>query len=307
MVKDPKVLVTGATGFVGRYLVDKLIEKNYEVAILVHKRLVPSNWMKDVEIFKIDITREEDFSIIPKHRKFEAVFHLATYIPPFEGLDQFDRCIKVNCIGTYNLLKFCQELKVSKIIGSSTVSVYGDTIFHVSKLKDKHPLRPLTVYGITKLMAELICEKYMKDSNMKIVLLRYSSVYGVGQNPSSVLPIFIDRAIGNHDIVIFGKGIKVQDFVNVKDVISANLCALKSDTQGIYNIGSGVATNIVDLAKAVVKVFNSSSKIVFEQNREEDVSQITMDISKAKRELGYKVNYILEDGLKDYYKILKRE
>lgn len=298
------VLVTGATGFIGRYLVAELLKENYEVGILLHKTPVPPNWLSNnyVKVFKVDITQEGDFSVIPKDIEIEAVFHLAAYIPSVDDLSYFKKCIDVNCIGTHNLLKFCYERKTKKVINSSTVSVYGETTLPSSKLREEHPLRPLTFYGMSKLMGEHLCDKYRRHFNINVISLRYSSVYGLGQSTSTVLPIFIDRCIRNQDIVIFGKGVKMQDFVYVKDVVSANLCALRSNSVGIYNIGSGIGTNIVELAKTMIKVFDAKSTIVFDETKPEDESQIVMDILKAEKDLGYRPRYDLESGLEDYYK-----
>lgn len=298
------ILITGATGFIGRYLVEELLKENYEVGIFVHKIPPTKDRLsnKNVKIFKVNITKEEDFSIILKDIEIEVVFHLAAYIPPNDSNSYLKKCIEVNCIGTQNLLKFCYERKVQKIINSSTVSVYGK-VTGSCKLKEECALRPLTFYGMSKLMGEFLCEKYRTDFNLNIISLRYSSVYGLGQNVFTVLPIFIDKSIKNQNIVIFGKAIKVQDFVYVKDVVSANLCALKTNISGTYNIGSGLGTNVVELAKTIIKVFRSKSMIVFDKTKPEDNSQITMDISKTEKDLGYRPHYDLESGLKNYYKI----
>lgn len=302
------ILVTGATGFIGRYLVEELLKENYEIGILVHKSPPPESWLggNRVKVFKIDITKEKDYFIIPKNIKIEAVFHLAAYIPQEDNPSYFKKCIEVNCIGTYNLLKFCCERKVKKIINSSSVSVYGKVNALRSKLKEDHPVHPETFYGMSKLMGEFLCEQYMQRFNLEVILLRYSSVCGYGQNKSTVLPIFINKAISHQDLVIFGKGIKGQDFVYVRDVVAANLCTLRSNCKGTYNIGSGMGTNVVELAETIIKIFNSKSKIIFDEIKSEDSSQIIMDISKAEKELGYKSHYDLKSGLKDYCEILTK-
>lgn len=298
------VLVTGATGFIGRYLVAELLKENYEVGIIQHKTPIPTSWLSNnnVKVFKVDIAKEAHFSIITKDIDIEAIFHLASYIPAVDNASYFKKCIEVNCIGTHNLLRFGVVRKVKRVINSSSVAVYGETTIHPSKLREEHTLHPLTFYGMSKLMGELLCDKYIRHFNMNIISFRYSSVYGLGQNTSTVLPIFIDRCIRDQNLVIFGRGVKVQDFVYIKDVVSANLCALKYGGTGVYNIASGTGTNVVKLAKTIVKVFNSKSKIVFDETKPEDESQIIMDMSKAYKDLGYRPRYDLESGLEDYYK-----
>ena len=113
---------------------------------------------------------------------------------------------------------------------------------------------------------------------------------------------FVDNALCGRPLLVYGSGNGLRDFIYVKDIVMANLCALRSNSVGIYNIGSGVGTNIVELAKTVIKVFDAKSTIVFDETKPEDESQIIMDILKAEKDLGYRPRYDLESGLKDYYK-----
>lgn len=303
------ILVTGATGFIGRYLVEGLLKKNYKIAVLANKAPAVDKWAEDsrIRIFRVDITKPRGFLTLPRRLKIEAVFHLAAHIPKLDSAQDFRDCVRVNLGGAYNLLEYAKVKKVRKIINTSTVCVYYTDKFYLMRLKENSRVCPLNYYGITKLAAESLFEKYKIEHRAKVVSLRCSVVYGVGQDRTKVLPLFIQRAINNQNLEIFGEGIKIEDYVYVKDVVDANILALTGNADGIYNIGSGKGTNVVDLAKAIIQIFDSKSKIRFNRPKKEDAKQIIMDISKAKREIGYQPTYDLRRGLEEYRQILERE
>lgn len=299
--KIKKILVTGASGFIGQHLVDKLLDNRWEIYILKHSSSLPEQWLKNskVKIFDVNITNSQDFSKIRKSLKFDVVFHLAAYIPNNEKWPETKKCFIVNCLGAYNLINFLKSRPPNKIIVSSSVSVYQiiASSNKISKISEQTPTTPNSFYGFSKLASDLLFEKFADDFNINTVILRYSSVYGSGQSPHSVLPIFINSVKQGKNLTIFGKGIKVQDFIYIDDVIRANIWALKPSVRGIYNIGSGAGTNVVDLAKKIIKVFDGKSKIVLNKLKTEDKSKIVMDISRA-RETGFKIDYPLLRGLK---------
>ncbi|MFH1997671.1 MAG: NAD-dependent epimerase/dehydratase family protein [Patescibacteria group bacterium] len=303
-----KILVTGASGFIGQYLIDKLLGGRYEIYILKHHSLVSKEWFKNskIKIFNIDITNSKDFSKIKKNLKFDVVFHLATYIPNNEKWPETDKCFMVNCLGAYNLINFLKNRPPNKLIISSSVSVYQviTSLSKVSKISEQTSTIPNSFYGFSKLTADLLFEKFAEDFNISTVFLRYSSVYGLRQKPNAVLPVFINNAKQGKNLTIFGEGKKVQDFIYIDDVIKANIWALKPSIRGIYNIGSGIGINVVDLAKKIIKVFDSKSKIIFNKSKTEDKSKIVMDISRA-QEKRFKIDYPLLRGLEQLKEIKK--
>lgn len=298
--KMKKILVTGASGFIGQHLVGKLLSSGDEIYILKHRSSVPKEWFKNnkIKIFNIDIANSKDFSKIKKSLKFDIVFHLATYIPNNEKWPETDKCFMVNCLGAYNLINFLKSRPPKKLIISSSVSVYQAIASSnkVLKISEQTPTIPGSFYGLSKLTADLLFERFAEDFNINTVFLRYSSVYGPGQSSRTVLPIFINNVKQGKNLTIFGEGRKVQDFIYIDDVVKANIWALKPSIRGIYNIGSGMGANVVDLAKKIIKVFDSKSKIVFNKLKTEDKSKIVMDISRAK-EKGFKIDYPLLRGL----------
>lgn len=300
------ILLTGASGFIGSHLAHALVAQRKKLILVSRKGKFDPALLKiknQVTALKLDITKKADLKKLPG--PIEAVFHTAIH-PSQKPETDFDlrQCIETNAFGTLNLLEFCQKSGIERFIYSSSIGVYGNKIS--PPIDESYPVMPKTAYGFGKYLGEMYCKEFHQKYGIRHFILRYSSVYGYNQMPDTVLPIFIRLVRSNRDIVIFGQGKKVQDFVYIKDVVKANLLALKSKHPGDYLIGSGIGTSMFTLAKTVSKVFGKGKKARIVRNRElpEDSAQIWLNVSKAKRCLGYTPNFDLERGLKDYKSIL---
>lgn len=285
-----KILLTGKDGFIGNYLFSRLKELGHKVVGI----------SKD----ECDITKKEDVFKLFKKGKFNVVFHLAAFIPERgEDKKDFNQMFLVNVLGTLNFLEASKRYKVKKFIYSSSASVYNRE--ETPMLTKEEYASPKSVYGLTKLFGENLCGIFYKNYNLSTVSLRYSSVFGYGQRLNSVLPIFMHKAFQDKNIDIFGEGERSQDFIYVKDVVEANIKAGFSGAQGVFNIGSGKGTSMMELAKIILKVFhNSKSKIVKKQLKSYDKSHFFLNIKKAKKELGFKPKYSLEKALKEYKEMI---
>ena len=299
-MKNKRILITGAAGFIGTHLTRYLLEKNYDLTLVFHRKRINKEFKNYTNQILLDFAQEKAFRKVP--RKITAVFHLANVAPKDDSFESVRETFNINSFGTLRLLEICCNRGVQKFINSSSISVYG--IYRKGKISERHLPKPDSYYGISKLTGELYCERFNNLSKLSVISLRYSSVYGEGQKPDTVLPIFINKARKDKNIQIYGKGMKTQDFVYIKDVVKANYLALHSNERGPFNIASGKGTNVVNLANLTKDVFSSGkSRIIFNSKRQGDNTNYYFDISKAKKKLGYKVRFPIEKGLSNYKKL----
>ena len=221
-------------------------------------------------------------------------------------LPSFEKPIEdmlVNAGGTVRLLAYARELGI-RLVHASSGSVYGNP--QKVPISEDHPLNPISPYGVSKLASEYYCLMHNRVFGVDVIMLRYFNVYGPRQTVSEemgVVPIFVKRALRNDPLRIFGDGKQTRDFINVSDVVSANLLAFASVGAGgkVMNIGgSGTEISILDLAKLIKTLCRSSSEITFSGPKPGDIRRLMADSSEAERLIGYRPAVDLESGLKDY-------
>lgn len=296
------ILVTGSTGFIGKALVSELINRNYDFAVLVNKTPIEDERAEKIKVIKADITNESEIFKI-KDYPFTKIIHLAAHIPQKDSPDELENCLKVNGIGTNNLLEFARVRGIKRFINSSSAIIYGVTE-RPKVFKENSRVFPKTYYGMSKLLGEMLCERYRKIAGIKTISLRYSYVYGHGMPEHFVFGKFCNLAREGEDIPIYGTGKGVRDFIYVKDIISAIVLVLENKAVGCYNIGAGIGISLSDLAESIIRITNSKSRIIFHQDHKEDKSQLILDISKAKKGLGFKPVYSLKEGMSDFLRIV---
>lgn len=294
------ILVTGASGFVGSHLCNRLVKEGYQVLGITHNRINPMTETllqnKNFKVVNGDIIDEKFVRSIFLNNEIDTVFHLAAHIPNASGLDYMG----VNVKGTCTLLTESDEYNVSNFIYASSMSVYSEpTVF--LPVTEEHPVGNTNSYGVSKLQGESACKRF--SNNMIITILRYASVYGKGCRQPLVVARFVDFARNNLPLTIYGDGSQSSDFVYIDDVINGNLLAWRKDKSDLYNIGSGQEITILELAQNIIKIFNSKSEIVFAEVESTRPFRFYSDISKAKIELGYSP-MVLAEGLKLYAKEL---
>ena len=309
------IVITGASGFIGIYLVDMLLNKGRKLFLCSHRYNI-QHLFPGLKSARIDISCERQLKKLPS-KGVEAVVHLASFIPPSVNRDTIDnarKSIESNIRGTLNVLEYARLNRIKRVVFASSISVYGDTAVP----PDEEDLAyPGSFYGWSKLAAEMLCEKYRRDYRMDCFALRLGSVYGAGQIPNVVVAKFIHRAIAGEPIVIWGGGKKRVDFIYVKDVVNAVLRSLKAKNPGVYNIGSGSSVSIRELARCVHSVFSKKDlppggakgrrcAVIFDTDKPEDTIPVWFNTSKAKKALRFQVKYSLLDGLRDYKRELNK-
>ncbi len=299
-----KALVTGGAGFIGSHLVDTLLDSGYFVRVidnlstgnLEHLSLNREN----IEFYQGDIRSKADMKKAFSD-DIDFVFHLAAHISVADSMKNPDECFDINVAGTNNLLQLATEAKVKKVVISSSAAVYGDQ--QIMPISEDATLNPLSPYGASKQMDEILASLYTRSFNLPVVCLRYFNVFGPRQNPNSpyaaVIPIVIQRALNKQDIIVYGDGNQTRDFVYVKDIARANLLAAKSEkTNGMsVNICSGKQTSINQVISYIRQVIPGSKEPRYEKARPGDIYDSYGDPTLARKLLEFTISEDIITGL----------
>ena len=300
-----KILVIGGAGFIGSHVVECLMEHNCQV--LVYDNLSTGkkgNLPEGARLVVADIMDVENLE--RKISEVDYVIHLAALTSVEESLHHPERYFEVNLLGTLNILKSSVRYKIKKVIYSSSSSVYGSVEDGPSH-EGMHP-NPSNPYGLTKLNGEDLLKLYNQMYGLSFVALRYYNVFGERQNfnsdYASVIPIFINRALRNQDLMIYGDGYQTRDFIYVKDVARANWLALKGGF-GIYNVSTMKEHSILDLAHKILAFTGAENSITFEKPLLGDDRRALGNNKLIKRELGWGPQDVFDSNLRkviDYYR-----
>ena len=302
------VLVTGAGGFIGSNLVRALLsDKNYNL-ILTDKN-GPRNDLFEacdtqsqrIKFYDLDITKRESAFDIFKNHKIDTCVHLAALVNVEDSIKNPNKTMDVNVKGTINILEACSHNNIDNFVFASSAAVYG----HPTRIPitEEHQLKPISPYGISKLLAEKHVSSYMNSEKIRnTISLRIFNVYGDDQFGNvSVITKFSKRLSMGLAPIIHGTGMQKRDFVSINDVVNAMLLSIKamedrnsrleSASPAIFNIGTGVATTIKDLCKQMIKLSGLDLQPTYvEGNDEADINASCADITKAKNFLNFSPN-----------------
>jgi len=282
-----KILLTGGTGFIGSHLVEGYLKNDHQVIVVDDLSHPVKNFkqiIKKTKLYKVDIY---DFcsleKIFNKEKPQIVNHHAAQSSISSKGISLF----KVNVSGTLNLLKLSKEYKVKKFIFASSAAVYG----HAKSfpIKENSNIQPISEYGISKTSAEFFINLFKDDFNT--IIFRYSNVYGPRQDSTAeggVVSIFTENISKGKQCLIFGDGRQTRDFINVLDVVNANLKALKLDKGDIFNISTAKETSIIKLLGFFQKADKRSIKVAHSKPRVGEIRRSLMDNSKAKKILSWR-------------------
>jgi len=294
-----KVVVTGGAGFIGSNIAEELAKK-YEVVIVDD---LSSGKLENIRGLNLEFVRGcvTDIDLLKKvFRDAEYVFHQAAIASVQKSLEDPLKVEEVNVRGTLCVLIAARDADVEKVVFASSAAVYGDSP-ELPKRENMTP-QPKSPYAVSKLAGEYYCEVFNEVYGLKTVSLRYFNVYGPRQDLTSeyaaVIPRFLIRSLAGKPLVIYGDGNQTRDFVFVKDVVNANILAMEKNVCGVFNVASGKAVSINELAEVVMKVVGKNVEVVYERERKGDVRHSLGDISKARTFLGYVPEYSLEEGLR---------
>jgi UDP-glucose 4-epimerase len=295
-MRPMRVLVTGGAGFIGSHVVDALVARDDEVVVVDSlvtgkRENVPSRATLHVR----DV-REPLDDVVDDLRP-EAVFHLAAQADVRVSVEQPVYDAEVNVLGTVRVLEAARRHGAQVVFSSTGGAIYGEC--DAGPAVETSALTPLSPYGTAKLAGEEYLRAYNRLHGSKHVALRYGNVYGPRQDPhgeAGVVAIFLGALARGEEARIFGDGLQTRDYVYVGDVARATISALGQDG-GVFNVGTGRETSVVDLYERCRRVAGSGPEAVHSPARLGELQRSVLDPELAASELGFRAMVELDDGL----------
>lgn len=311
-----RVLVTGAAGFIGSHIAEAYLRNGWEVTVLDDlSRGHEANVPQGAQFVRADIRSPEARQTLAAGR-FDVLNHHAAQIDVRVSVDRPAFDSHINVVGLVNLLEGAGEGGVKRVVfASSGGVVYGDP--EVIPTPETAPKLPVSPYGVSKLAGEYYLRAIAALRGFEGVAMRYANVFGPRQDPKSeagVVSIFVSRLLEGKPLTVFGTGKQTRDYVFVKDVARANVLAStlpissNGDFDGpAFNIATSIQRNVLDLAASVGQVMRREPKIEFEEARPGELFRSSLDVSKARKVLGWSPEYKFEDGLGELVEWFKKE
>lgn len=302
-----RILVTGGAGFIGSHLAEKLLLSGHEVAILDDfndfydpqiKRANIAGFAQNVAVHHVDLRDGASLRSVFHREKFEAVAHLAARAGVRPSIQQPQLYYDTNVTGTLHLLDAARMTGVERFIFASSSSVYG-----ISKTipfsEDQHLTQTLSPYAATKIAGEFLCSTYSHLYKMRVIALRYFTVYGPRQRPDLAIHHFTRRICAGEPIDQFGDGTTRRDYTYIDDIIQGTMAALHYDGPrfDIFNLGESETIQLKELISSIESALGKKAMIKRLPEQLGDVPRTCADISKARKLLGYNPTTRLSEGL----------
>jgi nucleoside-diphosphate-sugar epimerase len=302
-----RAVVTGAAGFIGSHLCERLLDEGFEVLAVdsftdyyspERKRLHLASCagrsgfaLVEEDLATCDVTRLLDGA--------GCVFHLAAQAGVRKSWGaEFARYIESNILATQRLLEALKKNPSIPLVHSSSSSVYGET--RRLPMREDHPTVPLSPYGATKLSGEHLCELYRLNYGITYRALRYFTVYGPRQRPDMAFSRFINASFAGMPIDVYGDGRQTRDFTYVTDAVDANFRALRYDGPlTIFNIGGGSRAALLDVLDILGRELGGRLEIRFVDRAKGDVTDTWADTQRAREALGFAPRVSLDEGIRN--------
>ena len=294
-----KILVTGGAGFIGSHVVDACLAAGHDVLVVDNlctgkrENLNPRARFHELDILDTkaaDLIRDERPDVV-NHHAAQMDVRRSVADPLFDA--------RTNVLGTIALLEASRQAGVKKVLFvSSGGAVYGEQ--ETFPAPETHPTWPVSPYGVSKRSGELYCHFYFAEYRMPFVAFRYANVYGPRQDPhgeAGVVAIFSGRMLRGEPVTVNGDGTQTRDYVFVGDVARMSLLALERDATGPVNIGTGIETDVNQLARTLLEVSGSRSEVRHGPAKAGEQRRSVVDIRRAADVFGWRPEVSLRDGL----------
>jgi UDP-glucuronate 4-epimerase len=305
-----RILVTGGAGFIGSHLAERLLADGHEVAILDDfndfydpqiKRRNIAGFARDVAVHEIDLRDANAVHSVFKSEKFDAVAHLAARAGVRPSIAAPQLYYDTNVNGTLHLLEAARDRGIERFIFASSSSVYG-ICKQVPFSEDFHLTQTISPYAATKIAGEFLCSTYSHLYKMRVVALRFFTVYGARQRPDLAIHQFTKRIDAGLPIDQFGDGTTRRDYTYIDDIIQGVVAALRYDGPlfEIFNLGESETIQLKELISAIEEALGKKARINQLSEQPGDVPLTCADISKARRLLAYNPTTPLRVGLPQF-------
>ena len=305
-----RILVTGGAGFIGSHLVEKLLAVGHEVVILDDfndfydpqiKQANIAGFARDVTVYHVDLRDGESVRNLFHREKIDVITHLAARAGVRPSIQYPRLYYDTNVTGTLHLLEAARVTGIERFIFASSSSVYGASKA-IPFSEDEHLRQTISPYAATKVAGEFLCSTYSHLYNLRVVALRYFTVYGPRQRPDLAIHQFTRRIYAGQPIDQFGDGTTRRDYTYIEDVVQGTMAALEYDGPlfDIFNLGESETIQLKDLIVAIEHALGKRAKINQLPEQPGDMPLTCADISKARKLLGYKPTTRLSDGLPNF-------
>ncbi len=303
------ILITGGAGFIGSHLCDALIKENRVICVDNFITGKKENFAHLLDKKNFELVVHNVVQPIEIKEKIDEIYHLASPASPLDYSQIPIETLLANSYGTKNLLDLARQKK-ARFLFTSTSEVYGDPLVHPQKESywgNVDPIGPRSCYDESKRFAESLIVNYKEKYNLNTKIARLFNVYGPRMRPKDgrVIPNFIGQALQKKDVTVYGKGTQTRSFCYILDMIPALIKLMASLEPGPMNLGDPTEITILELARKIIELTKSESKIIYKPLPKEDPKRRKPDITLAKTKFGWQPKVYLDEGLKktiEYFK-----
>jgi UDP-glucose 4-epimerase len=305
-----RILVTGGAGYIGSHTVDALVATGaHDISVIDNLSAGKRDHLNPGARFhQADIRDAGEVGRIIASERPEVMIHFAAQMDVRRSVADPAADAQVNVVGFLNLMEAARQHGLRRVVFSSTGgAIYGEQDFFPAD--ESHPCRPVSPYGVAKFATESYLYFYRAQYGIDYAAMRYANVYGPRQDPhgdAGVVAIFCGRLLENKPVTIFGDGEQTRDYVYVGDVVRANVAAVSAAVTGPINIGTGIETSINHLYRTLAGVAKSGQAAAYAPGRPGEQKRSAISAGRAERELGWKPQVTLEEGLRRTYEFFQQ-